>query len=197
MHFGKKLTTFKVAISKDNDLKKPLLSPEESEKREESIQYLVNLFRLTFHTDYDYMETIRDSEDAEDYFDSVYALDYSVFARSGSDEEMEDYRAKFKALDAEAKFFECCIDYYKDVNTELKYSCNKLMSKLKLLKKELGEVLPFDKKKKRWIRNRCRPLEERLDLTLTKKAEVGKILNELYRSLQLLKGSNQQNESIK
>ncbi|MBQ7973393.1 MAG: hypothetical protein IJ295_00330 [Clostridia bacterium] len=194
MHFGKKLTTFKVAISKSKELKKPVLSPEE---REESIQHLVNLFRLTFRTDYDYMETIRDSEDAEGYFDDVCTVGYSVSARSGSDEEMEEYRAKFKALDAEAKFIECCIDYYKDVNTELKYSCNMLMSKLKLLKKELGEVLPSDKEKKRWIRNRHQTLEERLDLTLTKKAEVGKILNELYRSLQLLKGNNQQNESIK
>ena len=192
-----KLTTVKTMTSKAMLKSAPaVLSAEE---REEKIQYLVNYFRLTFRTDLAYAEFMREYEevDEDEAYDEAVMLNYSTYARCGSDEEMEEYHEEFKALGAEEKFLECCIDYYKDVNVELKFNRHKVESKLKLLAKEEQALLPFDKKKKRWIRNRRRPLEANLDLVLRKKKEVEKKLSDLYNALKTLKESKNQTEVIK
>ena len=184
-----KLSKLKRNIASETELK-PVVISLSAEEREERIQYLVNLFRLTFRTDYGFMEFIRDTDDIQSeyyYYEEVTGLDYGCYARYGSEEEMEEYRAKFQALDAEDKFIECCIDYYKDVNTELKVSLHKLKAKLKVLANKQAEALPFDKKKKHWIRNRRRPLEDNLDVRLRKKQEVEKKLAELYKARKALK----------
>lgn len=169
------------------------LTPEE---REEKVMYLVNLFRLSFRTDYAYADAIRDDKTIEpvEYYDECVTLDYGSYARCGSDEEMEDYRAEFKALGAEDKFVECCLDYYKDVNTELKISRSKIEAKLKMLEIEQTKVLSFDKKKKHWIRNRRRSLEPRLELTMSKITEVRQKINELRKSLMELRANQKQPE---
>ena len=192
-----KLTTVKIMTSKA--MLKPAPAVLSAEEREEKIQYLVNYFRLTFRTDLAYAEFMREYEeiDEAEAYDEAVMLNYSTYARCGSDEEMEEYHEEFKALGAEEKFLECCIDYYKDVNVELKLNRHKVESKLKLLAKEEQALLPFDKKKKRWIRNRRRPLEANLDLVLRKKKEVEKKLSDLYNALKTLKESKNQTEVIK
>ena len=192
-----KLTTVKPMTSKA--MLKPAPAVLSAEEREEKIQYLVNYFRLTFRTDLAYAEFMRECEeiDEAEAYDEAVMLNYSTYARCGSDEEMEEYHEEFKALGAEEKFLECCIDYYKDVNVELKFNRHKVESKLKLLAKEEQALLPFDKKKKRWIRNRRRPLEANLDLVLRKKKEVEKKLSDLYNALKTLKESKNQTEVIK
>lgn len=192
-----KLTTVKTMTSKA--MLKPAPVVLSAEEREEKIQYLVNYFRLTFRTDLAYAEFMREYEevDEDEAYDEAVMLNYSTYARCGSDEEMEEYHEEFKALGAEEKFLECCIDYYKDVNVELKLNRHKVESKLKLLAKEEQALLPFDKKKKRWIRNRRRPLEANLDLVLRKKKEVEKKLSDLYNALKTLKESKNQTEVIK
>ena len=192
-----KLTTVKTMTSKA--MLKPAPAVLSAEEREEKIQYLVNYFRLTFRTDLAYAEFMRECEeiDEAEAYDETVMLNYSTYARCGSDEEMEEYHEEFKALGAEEKFLECCIDYYKDVNVELKFNRHKVESKLKLLAKEEQALLPFDKKKKRWIRNRRRPLEANLDLVLRKKKEVEKKLSDLYNALKTLKESKNQTEVIK
>lgn len=192
-----KLTTVKTMTSKA--MLKPASAVLSAEEREEKIQYLVNYFRLTFRTDLAYAEFMREyaEVDEDEAYDEAVMLNYSTYARCGSDEEMEEYHEEFKALGAEEKFLECCIDYYKDVNVELKLNRHKVESKLKLLAKEEQALLPFDKKKKRWIRNRRRPLEANLDLALRKKKEVEKKLSDLYNALKTLKESKNQTEVIK
>ena len=192
-----KLTTVKPMTSKA--MLKPAPAVLSAEEREEKIQYLVNYFRLTFRTDLAYAEFTRECEeiDEAEAYDEAVMLNYSTYARCGSDDEMEEYHEEFKALGAEEKFLECCIDYYKDVNVELKLNRHKVESKLKLLVKEEQALLPFDKKKKRWIRNRRRPLEANLDLVLRKKKEVEKKLSDLYNALKTLKESKNQTEVIK
>lgn len=196
MDSKRKLTTINV-ITNSNQLKQPVIvSGLTAEEHEEKIMYLVNLFRLSFRTDYAYCESIRKTKDIEpvEYYDECVMLDYGSYARCGSDEEMEEYRAKFKALDAEEKFIECCLDYYKDVNVELKFSRRNIESKLKILAIEQTKLSSFDKKKKRWIRNRRRPLEERLEITVAKIADVRRKLNELRKSLMELKANQKQPE---
>ena len=155
---------------------------------------------MSFRTDYAYEEFLRESEgiDSEDCYDElVNNNDYYSYARCGTDEEMEEFRESFKALNAEEKFIECCIDYYKDVNTELKVSIFKLKSKLKVFDDKESSILPFDKKMKRFIRNRRRPVEANYDLTLSKKTQVEKKLTELRKSLKRLKEARTQTEIIK
>jgi len=177
----------------------PLVDSMSPEEREERIMYLVNLFRLSFRTDYAYDDAIRGDKTIEpvEYCDECVKLDYGSYVRCGTDEEMEDYRAKFKALGAEEKFIECCIDYYKDVNTELKFSLRKIESKLNMLAIEEAKVLSFDKKKKHRFRNHRRVLEAKLEIIMPKIAAVRTKINELRSSLIELKAHKKQPGIIK
>ena len=194
-----KLSKFFATISSKLKKKQVVQCELTAEEREEKIMYLVNLFRLTFRTDYAYAEAIREDKEIkpEEYYDESLMLDYYSYARCGSDEEMEEYRAKFKALGAEEKFLECCLDYYKDVNVELKISRRKLESKLKIVAIEQAKVLFFDKKAKHRYRNRRRVLEPKLEITMAKLAEVRQKINELRKSLMKLRANQKQNEMIK
>lgn len=96
-------------------------------EREERLQYLKGMFRLSFRTNLAMLETLNapDSEfsDDEDDYDCVTDFAYDEPSR-GDEEEMAEFRADFKAIDAEDVFIQLCIDYYQDVLAEMKQRQN-------------------------------------------------------------------------
>lgn len=164
-----------------NSLKPVAMSPDE---REEKIQYLVDLFRLSFRTHESYVDNLLSEEhDLDESYDG--AVDFSSSYPSGvnvDDEEIEDFRADFIALDAEDRFTQCCLEYYQDVANELRNSYQKISKQLSSLLTELNELLPLENKKKRWIKNREKPLQERLELTAVYQARIEEKLNALRKS---------------
>lgn len=131
-----------------------------AEEREERIQYLIGLFRLSFRTSQQYAEGI-DAIEPDDYYDNAVDCSMEQRAGFGFDDDIEDFRADFKALDAENKFIECCLDYYQDVVTETKTHLEKDQKRLIALRKEMADGL-LDKKSKRANTKDQTFLEERI-----------------------------------
>lgn len=89
---------------------KPTLTPDE---RTEEIDYLRGCFRLTFRV-FDEEEYTDDN----DVFD-VQANDETNF-NGASDADMQDFQARFAALDALDVFYQLCLDYYEEQMQVLK-----------------------------------------------------------------------------
>ncbi len=94
-----------------------------NEEREERLQYLKGLFRLSFRTNMGMAEAINDTDsdfkgDDDDY-DCLTEFADGEPSGCGNDEDMEEFRADFQALDAEDEFVQLCLDYYQDVLTEM------------------------------------------------------------------------------
>ena len=88
-------------------------------QRQQRLHYLKGLFRLSFRTALSVSETIGDDDD----YDSMTEFAFEG-ASAGDDEEMEEFRADFQAIDAEDVYIQLCIDYYQDVLTEMQYRQN-------------------------------------------------------------------------
>lgn len=88
-------------------------------QREKRLQYLKGLFRLSFRTALSVSETVGDEDD----YDSMTEFAFEG-ASAGDDEEMEEFRADFQAIDAEDVYIQLCIDYYQDVVTEMQQRQN-------------------------------------------------------------------------
>lgn len=101
-------------------------------ERADKIQYLKNLFRLSFRTNTAYEECMREATDEDQYYEACLELsvDGNPAGFGRDDEELEDFRADFQKLGAEDEFVQCCIDYYEDVMQELKHKYPHLQEKL-------------------------------------------------------------------
>ena len=152
-------------------------------QREEQLQNLVNLFYLSFRVYKNYTLLSDNFGDGNTLYDRSVDFAYNEPAGFNSEEEMEDFRADFLALDAEDKFIKCCIDYYEDLAAEIKSNYLRLREQLDWLAKERSEALSADKKRLRWIKNREKPIKGNYELTAVKLEETNQKLKELRMEL--------------
>lgn len=189
----KKLSKIKTINCKVNESKQALLT---AEQREERVQYFVDLFRLTFRAHLSFTNSIIKDKNVslDEYYDDFVDSESGL---GGTEDEMEDFRADFKTLNAEDRFIQCCIDYYQDVIVELNSSLTKLTKELKTLTDQLGSMSSFEQKKKRWIKNQCKSLEERVELTQKEQTQVDQKLKALRQELKNLQTKFSKDELIK
>lgn len=154
-------------------------------EREERIQYLVDLFRLSFRTTQQFGNTFEELH-PDDYYDSVVDCAIEQTAGFGYDDEMEDFRADFQALDAEDRFNQCCIDYYEDVLTETKMRIEGDERRLRGLRAEMkDETLILDKKTRRSNLKEQARLEERIELNRTEQIRTEQKLQKFLKSIKI------------
>ena len=155
-------------------------------EREERIQYLVDLFRLSFRTTQQFGNTFEELH-PDDYYDSVVDCAIEQTAGFGCDDEMEDFRADFQALGAEDRFNQCCIDYYEDVLAETKMRIEDDERRLRSLQTEMkDETLILDKKTRRSNLNEQARLEERIKLNHNHQAVVEQKLQMLLKPVKII-----------
>lgn len=149
------------------DLASPRKTVENGE-RAARIQYLKDLFRLSFRTHTAYEECLRETMDEVEFSEErlEYAWEGDTAGFGGDDEaELADFRADFQKLGAEDVFVQCCIDYYEDVKHELALKIQR--SQKRLPRESSAEQLR---------------MRERIILNLKHQKQVEEKLRELYQT---------------
>lgn len=165
------------------------------DEREARLQYLKDLFRLSFRTNLGMAEAINDTDsdfkgDDDDY-DCMTEFAPDEPSGCGDDEDMAEFRADFQALDAEDEYLQLCLDYYRDVLAEMQQK-QKLSEWNILTTSVYAEAIPDKKsrgravtksglkvhdhhnviKKRSYYSNRIKHVAERMTLNEQHQADV-------------------------
>ncbi|MCM1404560.1 MAG: hypothetical protein NC133_03640 [Prevotella sp.] len=117
-------------------------------EREERLQYLRTQFRLTFRSGEDLIMANQVAEDEDEDYDCVTAASFDEINHPDDAVDMEQWRADFRAINAEDEFIELCLEFYQGMLVETQ--ANRGLREWKTITYEmLGQELPKTQKRYR------------------------------------------------